>query len=249
MCRQIALQCIRAGRAKRGRIPRYKHLSDARNHEASSYYPCVISYGGSASRWSVDYKFNYSRRDNTWHLVRSRRPASTPVIRTRLRRPSPPLPSTTERSISRISTRRTGKVKVRNKKNALTIGRSQRRWTWPVSGSASCLEPPTSTSRPYAITSASASPRRLARIKGARLRPGLNILNEEGKGQRALGLRRIYRAWPLIFNPFGMMSGRSLALRRRAKQAPPWAWLRERARHERTTSMSRTRSTTPARGG
>ena len=31
---------------------------------------------------------------------------------------------------------------------------------------------------------------------------------------------------------FGTMSGRSLALRpRRAKQAPPWAWLRARARH------------------
>ena len=27
-------------------------------------------YGGSAWRRSVDYKFNYSRRDNTWQLVR-----------------------------------------------------------------------------------------------------------------------------------------------------------------------------------
>jgi hypothetical protein len=30
----------------------------------------VAHYGGSAWRWSVDYKFNYSRRDNTWQLVR-----------------------------------------------------------------------------------------------------------------------------------------------------------------------------------
>lgn len=30
----------------------------------------VSHYGGSAWRWSVDYKFNYSRRDNTWQLVR-----------------------------------------------------------------------------------------------------------------------------------------------------------------------------------
>jgi len=30
----------------------------------------VSHYGGSAWRWSVDYQFNYSRRDNTWQLVR-----------------------------------------------------------------------------------------------------------------------------------------------------------------------------------
>jgi hypothetical protein len=29
----------------------------------------VLHYGGSAWRWSVSYKFNYSRRDNTWQLV------------------------------------------------------------------------------------------------------------------------------------------------------------------------------------
>jgi len=30
----------------------------------------VTHYGGSAWRWSVDYKFNYSRIDKTWQLVR-----------------------------------------------------------------------------------------------------------------------------------------------------------------------------------
>jgi hypothetical protein len=30
----------------------------------------VYHYGGSAWRWSIEYKFNYSRRDNTWQLVR-----------------------------------------------------------------------------------------------------------------------------------------------------------------------------------
>ena len=30
----------------------------------------VNHYGGSAWRWSVDYKFNYSRIDKTWQLVR-----------------------------------------------------------------------------------------------------------------------------------------------------------------------------------
>lgn len=30
----------------------------------------VSHYGGSAWRWSVDYTFNYSKRDNTWLLVR-----------------------------------------------------------------------------------------------------------------------------------------------------------------------------------
>lgn len=30
----------------------------------------VSHYGGSAWRWSVDYKFNYSRRDDTWQLVK-----------------------------------------------------------------------------------------------------------------------------------------------------------------------------------
>ncbi len=30
----------------------------------------VSHYGGSAWRWSVDYKFNYSRIDRTWQLVR-----------------------------------------------------------------------------------------------------------------------------------------------------------------------------------
>ncbi len=30
----------------------------------------VSHYGGSAWRWSVDYKFDYSRRDDTWQLVR-----------------------------------------------------------------------------------------------------------------------------------------------------------------------------------
>lgn len=30
----------------------------------------VKHYGGSAWRWSADYKFNYSRIDNTWQLVR-----------------------------------------------------------------------------------------------------------------------------------------------------------------------------------
>ena len=29
----------------------------------------VSHYGGSAWRWSVNYKFNYSRRDNSWQLV------------------------------------------------------------------------------------------------------------------------------------------------------------------------------------
>jgi hypothetical protein len=30
----------------------------------------VCHYGGSAWRWSVNYTFNYSRRDRTWQLVR-----------------------------------------------------------------------------------------------------------------------------------------------------------------------------------
>jgi hypothetical protein len=30
----------------------------------------VSHYGGSGWRWSVDYTFKYSRRDNTWQLVR-----------------------------------------------------------------------------------------------------------------------------------------------------------------------------------
>ncbi|MCF8382327.1 MAG: hypothetical protein K9G39_01855 [Chlorobium sp.] len=30
----------------------------------------VYHYGGSAWRWSVNYTFNYSRRDRTWQLVR-----------------------------------------------------------------------------------------------------------------------------------------------------------------------------------
>ena len=30
----------------------------------------VSNYGGSAWRWSVDYRFDYSRRDDTWQLVR-----------------------------------------------------------------------------------------------------------------------------------------------------------------------------------
>jgi hypothetical protein len=30
----------------------------------------VSHYGGSAQRWSLEYRFNYSRRDNTWQLVR-----------------------------------------------------------------------------------------------------------------------------------------------------------------------------------
>ena len=30
----------------------------------------VSHYGGSAERWGLDYKFNYSRRDSTWQLVR-----------------------------------------------------------------------------------------------------------------------------------------------------------------------------------
>jgi hypothetical protein len=30
----------------------------------------VNHYGGSAWRWSADYKFNYSRIDKTWQLVR-----------------------------------------------------------------------------------------------------------------------------------------------------------------------------------
>ena len=30
----------------------------------------INHYGGSAWRWSVDYKFNYSRIDKTWQLVR-----------------------------------------------------------------------------------------------------------------------------------------------------------------------------------
>jgi hypothetical protein len=30
----------------------------------------VSHYGGSAWRWSVDYRFGYSRRDNTWQLVK-----------------------------------------------------------------------------------------------------------------------------------------------------------------------------------
>ena len=30
----------------------------------------VQHYGGSAERWSKEYTFNYSRKDNTWQLVR-----------------------------------------------------------------------------------------------------------------------------------------------------------------------------------
>ncbi len=30
----------------------------------------VSHYGGSAWRWSIAYKFNYSRKDNTWQLVK-----------------------------------------------------------------------------------------------------------------------------------------------------------------------------------
>ena len=30
----------------------------------------VTHYGGSAWRWSVDYKFAYSRKDDTWQLVK-----------------------------------------------------------------------------------------------------------------------------------------------------------------------------------
>lgn len=30
----------------------------------------VYHYGGSSWRWAVNYKFNYSKRDNTWQLVR-----------------------------------------------------------------------------------------------------------------------------------------------------------------------------------
>ena len=46
---------------------------------------------------------------------------------------------------------------------------------------------------------------------------------------------------------FGMMSGRSLALRpRRAKQAPPWAWLRVRARHGSEPRCNRGRATSAA---
>ena len=30
----------------------------------------VSHYGGSRERWGVDYKFNYSKRDKTWQLVR-----------------------------------------------------------------------------------------------------------------------------------------------------------------------------------
>ena len=31
----------------------------------------VSNYGGSASRWSYEYTFDYSRRDRTWQLVRA----------------------------------------------------------------------------------------------------------------------------------------------------------------------------------
>jgi len=30
----------------------------------------VANYGGSSWRWSAEYRFDYSRRDNTWQLVR-----------------------------------------------------------------------------------------------------------------------------------------------------------------------------------
>ncbi|MGR9108935.1 MAG: hypothetical protein ACU843_18630 [Gammaproteobacteria bacterium] len=30
----------------------------------------VFHYGGSRDRWGIDFKFNYSRRDKTWQLVR-----------------------------------------------------------------------------------------------------------------------------------------------------------------------------------
>jgi hypothetical protein len=36
--------------------------------EAKSF--TVMASGGSAWRWSIAYKFNYSRRDDTWQLVR-----------------------------------------------------------------------------------------------------------------------------------------------------------------------------------
>ena len=30
----------------------------------------IEHYGGSGWRWSMNYQFNYSRRDDTWQLVR-----------------------------------------------------------------------------------------------------------------------------------------------------------------------------------
>jgi hypothetical protein len=38
--------------------------------EASPRTFTVAHYGGSAWRWSVNYKFNYSRKDGSWQLVR-----------------------------------------------------------------------------------------------------------------------------------------------------------------------------------
>ena len=51
----------------------------------------VSNYGGSAWRWSADYRFDYSRRDDTWQLVRvteSSFHASDPdKAKTKVRRP------------------------------------------------------------------------------------------------------------------------------------------------------------------
>ena len=51
----------------------------------------VVNYGGSGWRWSADYRFDYSRRDNASQLVRvteSNFHASDPnVARTTVRRP------------------------------------------------------------------------------------------------------------------------------------------------------------------
>ena len=38
--------------------------------EAGTKTFTVSHYGGSSWRWSVDYRFNYSRRDDTWQLVK-----------------------------------------------------------------------------------------------------------------------------------------------------------------------------------
>lgn len=37
--------------------------------EASTKTFAVAAFGGSGWRWSLDYKFNYSRKDDTWQLV------------------------------------------------------------------------------------------------------------------------------------------------------------------------------------
>jgi hypothetical protein len=51
----------------------------------------VSHYGGSAQRWAIEYTFNYSRKDNTWQLVRVKEEdfsASDPnKIKTRLYTP------------------------------------------------------------------------------------------------------------------------------------------------------------------